>query len=62
MCIRDRIEDINYFIDRKVDLLIVAPNEAAAVTPVVEKAYGLGIPVVVIAVSYTHLDVYKRQL
>ena len=45
---RNQIEDINYFIDRKVDLLIVAPNEAAAVTPVVEKAYGLGIPVVVI--------------
>jgi hypothetical protein len=34
---RNQIEDINYFIDRKVDLLIVAPNEAAAVTPVVEK-------------------------
>ena len=33
---RNQIEDINYFIDRKVDLLIVAPNEAAAVTPVVE--------------------------
>ena len=32
---RNQIEDINYFIDRKVDLLIVAPNEAAAVTPVV---------------------------
>ena len=31
---RNQIEDINYFIDRKVDLMIVAPNEAAAVTPV----------------------------
>ena len=37
---RNQIEDINYFIDRKVDLLIVAPNEAAAVTPVVEKHTG----------------------
>lgn len=45
---RNQIEDINYFIDKKVDLLIVAPNEAAAITPVVEKAYGQGIPVVVI--------------
>ena len=45
---RNQIEDINYFIDRKVDLLIVAPNEAAAITPVVEKAYRQGIPVVVI--------------
>ena len=33
-----QINDINYFIDRKVDLLIVAPNEAAAITPSVEKA------------------------
>lgn len=45
---RNQIEDINYFIDKKVDLLIVAPNEAVAITPVVEKAYGQGIPVVVI--------------
>lgn len=36
------------FIGKKVDLLIVAPNEAAAITPVVEKAYRQGIPVVVI--------------
>ena len=33
-----QINDINYFIDRQVDLLIVAPNEAAAITPSVEKA------------------------
>lgn len=45
---RNQIADIKYFIDKKVDLLIVAPNEAAAITPVVEKAYRLGIPVVVI--------------
>ena len=45
---RNQIADIKYFIDKKVDLLIVAPNEAAAITPVVEKAYRQGIPVVVI--------------
>lgn len=45
---RNQIEDIKYFIDRKVDLLIVAPNEAAAITPVVEQAYRKGIPVVVV--------------
>lgn len=28
-----QIEDIRYFIDKKVDLLIVAPNEAAPITP-----------------------------
>ena len=43
---RNQIADIKYFIDKKVDLLIVAPNEA--ITPVVEKAYRQGIPVVVI--------------
>ena len=41
---RNQIADIKYFIDKKVDLLIVAPNEAAAM----EKAYRQGIPVVVI--------------
>lgn len=45
---RNQIADIKYFIDKKVDLLIVAPNEAAAITPVVEKVYRQGIPVVVI--------------
>ena len=45
---RNQIADIKYFIDKKVDLLIVASNEAAAITPVVEKAYRQGIPVVVI--------------
>ena len=43
-----QINDINYFIDRQVDLLIVAPNEAAAITPSVEKAIKKGIPVVVV--------------
>jgi ABC-type sugar transport system substrate-binding protein len=31
-----------------VDLLIVAPNEAAPITPVVEEAYNKGIPVIVV--------------
>ena len=42
-----QIEDIKYFTNKKVDLLIVAPNEAAVITPVVEEAYRQGIPVVV---------------
>lgn len=41
-------EDIRHFIEAKVDLLIVAPNEAAPITPVVEEAYGRGIPVIVV--------------
>lgn len=39
--------DIDYFIDKKVDLLIVSPNEAAKLTPAVSKAYDAGIPVIV---------------
>ena len=41
-------EDIRYFIDKKVDLLIVTPNEAAPITPVVEEAFDEGIPVIVV--------------
>ena len=45
---RRQQEDIQYFIDKKVDLLIVAPNEAAPITPVVEEAFDKGIPVIVV--------------
>ena len=41
-------EDIRYFIEAGVDLLIVAPNEAEPITPVVEEAYDRGIPVIVV--------------
>lgn len=41
-------EDIRHFINEGVDLLIVAPNEAAPITPVVEEAYSRGIPVIVV--------------
>ena len=41
-------EDIAYFIDKKVDLLIVSPNEAGEVTPAVDEAFDAGIPVVVV--------------
>ena len=41
-------DDIRYFIDQKVDLLIVSPNEADAVTPAVEEAFDAGIPVIVV--------------
>ena len=40
--------DIQYFIDKKVDLLIVTPNEAAPITPIVEEAFDKGIPVIVV--------------
>lgn len=41
-------EDIRGLMDEGVDLLIVAPNEAAPITPVVEEAYNRGIPVIVV--------------
>lgn len=43
-----QLEDIQYFVEEGVDLLVVAPNEAAAITPAVEKAYQEGIPVIVV--------------
>jgi signal transduction histidine kinase/DNA-binding response OmpR family regulator len=43
-----QIKDIEAFIQDKVDLLIVSPNEAEPITPVVEKAFQDGIPVIVI--------------
>ena len=42
-----QIEDIRHFIQEGVDLLVVAPNEAAPITPVVEEAFDRGIPVIV---------------
>lgn len=43
-----QIEDIKYFINQGVDLLVVAPNETDAIAPIVETAYDRGIPVVVV--------------
>lgn len=45
---RKQTEDIERFIRRKVDLIVVAPNEAEAITPVIEKAYAKRIPVVLV--------------
>ena len=41
-----QIEDIESFIDQGVDLLIISPNESAAITPVVKKAKEKNIPVI----------------
>lgn len=43
-----QIADIERFIREGVDLIVVAPNEAEAIAPVVEKAYAKGIPVVLV--------------
>lgn len=41
-----QIKDIEYFINKKVDLLIVSPNTLDALNPVLKKAKDAGIPVV----------------
>ena len=45
---QEQIKDIEEFITNRVDLLVVSPNEAKAITPVVDKAYDNGIPVVLV--------------
>ncbi len=43
-----QIEQIRELIDEKVDLLIVSPNEAAPITPMVEKAFAENIKVIIV--------------
>lgn len=43
-----QVEQIQELIDQKVDLLIVSPNEAAPITPIVEKAFANGIKVIIV--------------
>ena len=42
-----QIEDIRYFADNGFDIIIVAPNEADAITPTISEIYKSGIPVLV---------------
>lgn len=42
-----QIEDIRYFADNGFDIIIAAPNEAGAITPVIKEVYQKGIPVVI---------------
>ncbi|MEV0048941.1 substrate-binding domain-containing protein [Saccharopolyspora shandongensis] len=43
-----QISDVENFLTKQVDLLMISPNEAAPLTDVVKKAYNKGIPVVVL--------------
>lgn len=42
-----QIADIRYFADNGFDIIIAAPNEADAITPVIKEVYDAGIPVIV---------------
>ncbi len=41
-----QIADIRYFVDNGFDIIIAAPNEADAITPVIKEVYESGIPVI----------------
>lgn len=43
----EQIEHLNYFIDNRFDIILVAPNEAKTLAPVVSRAFNSGIPVLV---------------
>lgn len=63
-----QIKDINYFVDNGFDIIIVSPNEAAALTPVIKDVYEKGIPVIIfdrniIGDTYTaHIGVDDKGL
>ncbi len=42
-----QIADIRYFADNGFDIIIAAPNEADAITPVIQEVYNKGIPVII---------------
>lgn len=42
-----QIADIDYFVENGFDIIIVSPNEAQALTPVIDKVYASGIPVII---------------
>ena len=42
-----QIEDIEYFLDNDFDIIIVAPNEAEAITGAVKKVYDSGVPIII---------------
>ena len=43
-----QVSDVENFLTRKIDLLIISPNEATPLTAVVAKAFNEGIPVIVL--------------
>ena len=42
-----QIADIKYFVENDFDIVIIAPNEAAELTPIVKEVYEKGIPVII---------------
>jgi len=42
-----QIADIRYFMENHFDIIIAAPNEADAITPIIKQVYDAGIPVII---------------
>ena len=42
-----QIDDIQYFVNNDFDIILVAPNEAASLTPIIKEVYDKGIPVII---------------
>ena len=62
MCIRDRINCITYKTKETMNIKPLADRVLILPAPAEEKTIGgIIIPDTAKAVSYTHLDVYKRQ-
>ncbi len=45
---KKQIQDIEEFLEQGIDLLIVSPNESEPLTPIIEKVFNSGIPVIVV--------------
>ncbi|WP_238387847.1 substrate-binding domain-containing protein [Pararcticibacter amylolyticus] len=43
-----QIQQVRRLLDKGIDLLIISPNEARPLTPIVEEVYNRGIPVIII--------------
>lgn len=63
-----QIKDLEYFASNNFDVIVVAPNEAEALTPVIEEIYQKGIPIVIFdrninGDTYTqHIGVDNREI
>lgn len=45
---KTQVEQVKLLLEQDIDLLIISPNEAQPLTPIVEEAYEKGIPVIVV--------------
>jgi ribose transport system substrate-binding protein len=43
-----QVADVENFLQQRIDLLIISPNEAKPLTPIVQKVFAAGIPVIIL--------------